>query len=464
MNIPHPTRIVRFQLIAVLLGVSIPFAVENLVQEYSTSKLLAEVAFLLTALNFFHGKIVTLEDEDYNTALTDRPALALLDYGLNLVVALCFVFMAFFLDKPGKLISVNLIVRVLDIILVVVVGSVSPREAIHKAQKTWLRINVGAIAVFTLFLWIFWPVHEHHFATSLLFLLVILTDISVDYWSNRRLYFSMANSWDEMARFWDALQGYEGDIYRRNIILPAILEEAGLDPSKHVLDVGCGNGCISRVLARTGAKIVAIDNSTKHLEIARSYDTEGVSYLQVDLDDHAKVIAGSPFDVAILCFTLQDCATIETPLRLTAHNLKVGGSAIVIFENDKSFENLEEHSTGRRWVGPRRLAGKGRRQLILWEPQLISLLSSSPSADIEEMRAQWSCGFKTITRHWSLESYIQTALKCGLNLKKSPVESLPIRLENPDIKQRSLYLAKYCKRPRFGICVFEKQGQNLEGT
>src|SRR5262249_47734130 len=159
---------------------------------------IAVIAFLFSSLNFFHGKVVTLEDEDYNNALTDRPGLALADYVLNLLVILCFVFMAFLLDKPGRLITANLVLRTVDLILVLNVRSAIPRESLRKAQNTWLWIDASAIVYFLVFLWLYWPPYEHHLATSIAFLVVTLLDILLDYAINRKMYFSMADSWDDM--------------------------------------------------------------------------------------------------------------------------------------------------------------------------------------------------------------------------------------------------------------------------
>jgi len=464
MSAPHPTRIVRFHLLAVLLGVSIPFAVEDLIRGYSNSMLLAETAFLLTALNFFHGKVVMLEDEDYNNALTDRPLLALIDYGLNLLVILCFVFMAFFLDKPGRLVIANLALRTLDTILVLAVRSALPREAIRKAQNTWLLINVGALVSFLVFAWIYWPVSEHHFAASLTFLVIILADILIDYSVNRKVYFSMADNWDEMARFWDAVQGESGDIYRHAIIIPALLESANLDQSKRVLDAGCGNGCVSRALATTGATVVGVDNSEKHLEIAASYSSERVSYQSANLNEKSGLIEGQPFDVAVLCFTLQDCDTIETPLVRISQNMKPAGKVIVVFENDQSFEDLESHSTVRRWIGSPKLSGKGRRQLIVWEPHIIRSLQVGYRLDVDEIEAEWTRGFKTVTRHWSIPRYTDAAKKSGFSVV-SRDDKLRVRESpNPD-EHESMCLRNYRRRPRFGMLVFEKEvpNESLDG-
>lgn len=317
MASPHPTRIVRFQLLGALLGVSIPFAVQSLIERYSIPVLIATIAFFLTSLNFFHGKVVTLEDEDYNNALTDRPVLALSDYILNLLVILGFVFMAFCLEKPGRLIIVNITIRIIDIILVLITMSVCSQAAVRKAQKSWLILNCIIVISFILCAIVFFPAQ---YAVSITFLVLVIVDISLDYYLNHELYFSMANDWEDMAQFWDAMQGEYGDIFRRAVIIPAIQRELIPIEGKRILDVGCGNGCIARALSRVGAKVIATDKSKKLLEIAESYEAAGITYRYVDLDthfdNHGALIEGGGFDAVVACFTLQDCQGIRLHLAL----------------------------------------------------------------------------------------------------------------------------------------------------
>lgn len=45
MSTSHPTRLVEFTLLATLLGISLPFVVEDLVKSYSVPRLIATIAF-----------------------------------------------------------------------------------------------------------------------------------------------------------------------------------------------------------------------------------------------------------------------------------------------------------------------------------------------------------------------------------------------------------------------------------
>lgn len=462
MSTPHPTRIVRFQLLVTLLGVSIPFAVGRLITDYSDALLIATIAFLLTSLNFFHGKIVTLEDEDYNNALTDRPVFALADYILNLLVVLSFVFMAFYLDKPGRLIIFNLILRFVDSILVLLVMSVTPQRAILRAQKSWLAINLCVSLTFLIFLWLEWPVSAHPLATSILFLILVVLDIFTDYSVNHKLYFAMSDTWDDMAHFWNDMQGRDGDIYRRAVLVPAIKDALRPSEGMRILDAGCGNGCVSRALAGCGALVTGVDKSPRHVEIAGTYDAERITYQTVDLEADGAEIGGAPFDAAVACFTLQDCCTIDKPLSLFARLLKPGGRALVIFENDFSFNNPGQHATTRRWLDSEKRAGKGRRQLITWEPRSIRVSRGGAlGSEDDELSSEWTRGFKTITRHWNVGRYIKEGERAGLRCVKSD-EAIPVAARH-DVP-RNRHLERYAAGPRFGCILFERPADGEPGA
>jgi uridine kinase len=447
----HPTHVVRFNLLATLLGVSIPFAVEDLVKEYSPSRLIATIAFFITALNFFHGKVVTLEDEDYNFALIHRPTFALMDFVLNTSVILTFVFMAFFLGNPLYLLIANIVIRALDSILVLFVRQIAT-EQIRRAQSLWLIINCIVIGWALIYAIVYAPFDAPSLDVSRSFLLIVLFDILLDYLLNHRMYFSSAGNWHDMAEFWDAAQGEEGDCYRRKIIVPAILREIGDIESKRILDLGCGNGCIARVMAKHGATVAAVDKYEIMLDIAKRYRQPHVLYRQIDLDTCDGVIEGGNFDLIIACFSLQDCESIEQPLRCARKNLASNGKMIIVFENDISFQDQDIHvMTRRRPLDPPRTTGNGRRWLIHWQPQYLQLAQCDQKA-AHSYQSYLSTklveGLFTVTRHWDQRSYLQAASSAGLRLSASPqvIHASRCDEEIPTIK-------RYQMNPKFGLMV-----------
>jgi 2-polyprenyl-3-methyl-5-hydroxy-6-metoxy-1,4-benzoquinol methylase len=75
----------------------------------------------------------------------------------------------------------------------------------------------------------------------------------------------------------------ESSIYRNSAlrgchsyVLPHILRLcAGLKPNSRVLDIGCGNGSLTREFAKMGNKVTGVDLSRVGIEIARNSCQEG---------------------------------------------------------------------------------------------------------------------------------------------------------------------------------------------
>ncbi len=95
----------------------------------------------------------------------------------------------------------------------------------------------------------------------------------------------MEGSFEAVADWWDEHAGDDGDVYHRHLILPALLTALGDVASLPVLDLGCGNGLSSRILARRGARVTGVDLSPSL--VARAQERErheplGITYLVAD--------------------------------------------------------------------------------------------------------------------------------------------------------------------------------------
>ena len=108
-----------------------------------------------------------------------------------------------------------------------------------------------------------------------------------------------------------------------------LLVIAGMvEPGSRVLDVGCGDGGLLRLLAETRG----VDG--RGIEISRAGVNDcvakGLSVIQGDADPDLADYPDGAFDYVILSQTLQ--ATCR-PKRVLEHMLRIGGRAIVSFPN-----------------------------------------------------------------------------------------------------------------------------------
>jgi len=126
----------------------------------------------------------------------------------------------------------------------------------------------------------------------------------------------MSSEWDtdDAARRWHLYAAEltqkctsEGDIHREVLLNPVLLDLLGAVRGKRVLDAGCGEGYLSRMLARSGASVVAVDYAEKMIEIARVRTPAdvAVTYKHANCENLDLLEAGS-FDIVVSNMVLQD--------------------------------------------------------------------------------------------------------------------------------------------------------------
>ena len=107
----------------------------------------------------------------------------------------------------------------------------------------------------------------------------------------------------------------------------ALLELVGDPHGLRVFDLACGQGRVSRELARRGASVVSVDISARLLEKARAAEaTEplGIDYVLADATE-PDALAGETFDGAVCHFGLSDIDDFSGALATVARVLRSGG-------------------------------------------------------------------------------------------------------------------------------------------
>ena len=126
--------------------------------------------------------------------------------------------------------------------------------------------------------------------------------------------------WDKRASDWAAwARRPDFDEYWK--YSPAFFELVP-SPRGQTLEVGCGEGRVTRDLAKRGHRVVAVDATAKLIRLARDADPDN-AYLRCDAA--ALPFADESFDLAVYYNSLMDVDEMELSVREAARVLRPGG-------------------------------------------------------------------------------------------------------------------------------------------
>ncbi|MGD7043040.1 class I SAM-dependent methyltransferase [Jeotgalibacillus proteolyticus] len=138
-----------------------------------------------------------------------------------------------------------------------------------------------------------------------------------------------ARRWNDFAEDYAEKHSELGDLHKEVLLNPVIMELAGDIQNKKLLDAGCGEGYLSRLLAKAGATVTAVDYSEKMLEIAQNRTISGaaVNYFHGSLEN-LSFLEERQFDLVISNMVLHDLQDYEKALQQMYQVLSPGGTLI----------------------------------------------------------------------------------------------------------------------------------------
>lgn len=119
------------------------------------------------------------------------------------------------------------------------------------------------------------------------------------------------------------------------LLLKPYLSAIGKTKNKIILDIGCGSGWLTKIIAKNAKKVIAIDNSESVIKIAKNENQQtNIDYKVLDAEKIDKLEGN--FDIIISALTLQ----LITPKEKLLNVLKKCHSKL---NNDGNFVILIPH-------------------------------------------------------------------------------------------------------------------------
>jgi len=131
--------------------------------------------------------------------------------------------------------------------------------------------------------------------------------------------------WERHARWWQRGFTEGADAEYEEQVLP--LAEHHLRGARRVLDVGCGEGQLSRRIAGLGAEVVGLDPTRAQIRAARDRGG-GAHFVQARAEQLP--CGDAAFDAVVVCLALEHVDPFEPAIAEVARVLALGGRFVLV--------------------------------------------------------------------------------------------------------------------------------------
>ncbi|MCC7077301.1 MAG: methyltransferase domain-containing protein [Acidimicrobiia bacterium] len=241
--------------------------------------------------------------------------------------------------------------------------------------------------------------------------------------------------WEEHADWWRASFTAGRDPEYEEQILPLVRELVAPRPGQIVLDAGCGEGQVGRMLSAAGATVVGCDASAAQMGVAgeRSDPRAGPVLLLTRGAVEALPVRDGVVDAVVVVLVLEHVADLDVAISEIARVTRVGGRAVVVL-NHPLFQTPESG-----WIDDRILGES------YWRvgPYLLEQTTQ------EEVDA----GVRLTFHHRPLSRYVAAFVQSGLVIEELLEPPPP-----PGFLSLAPEYAQSCDIPRVLVLVARRAG------
>ena len=145
-------------------------------------------------------------------------------------------------------------------------------------------------------------------------------------------------SWGKVSSWYEQVVEDE-DSYQAQVIAPNLVRLVGDIKSKNILDLACGEGYFTRLLASSGGECTGVDISKELIALAEKKDKKS-KYIVTASHDLSQVPKTS-IDTVICILALQNIEKIKETILAVSETLKKSGTFVFVL-NHPSFRNPKQ--------------------------------------------------------------------------------------------------------------------------
>lgn len=246
--------------------------------------------------------------------------------------------------------------------------------------------------------------------------------------------------WDALAAWRDERMGERGDLWHRAIIDPVLLDIVGPVHGLAILDLGCGNGYLTRRWAREGAaRSVGVDASRPTIALARGRERRRITGAEFFVRESSRLsgLARASFDLVVSNMALMDIRSAAGTLREVARVLRTEGR--FVFSLCHPCFDLDERSA---WVVERVRERNGHWHDLVWRK--MRAYREERSVQVPWWISERETGFTT-SYHRTLTSYSRLLRDAGFAITRleepSPLpEAIRSSPQGPFLREVPLHL------------------------
>jgi ubiquinone/menaquinone biosynthesis C-methylase UbiE len=260
---------------------------------------------------------------------------------------------------------------------------------------------------------------------------------------------SIKDQWNAAAVPWTEFVRNNKDFYRDEMNNPAMFRLLGDIKSKKVLDIGCGEGFNTRLLAEKGASVVGVDFSEEMIKLAIAEEDkrkQGIEYYVADACN-LNVFEDGSFEIVTAFFAIQDIEDYVGAIKEVARVLRPDGRFVFSITHPCFEVRMVKDRIISGWIYDTNKK-KGEEEKVIYsragESPKYFAVDEYFNRTIE--RVPWTMErmteqFETTAFHRTLSDYVTTLTKAGLLISnldepvpsEKGIELHPVMKENTRI-------------------------------